>query len=219
MNRYFVFCFIAVCIQGCSYFTSPKAHPVIEDRVSQHEGKSTTGVLATTPERRVVLVKMPENKICAEPPADAADNLASSLSAIAEGSVQGKVTDAQLKFASTLATSVKQLFVRSQGIQLYRDGTFMLCIAFLNGAINKEEFLTRQQKLLETVAPLIEKEIPYLYQRKYDVLGLPVAPAEGEPTVTGEKKPAPVTPSATVPPPAPSPAKKTDKATTDKQKK
>jgi hypothetical protein len=177
MTRAIIAGVILVLLQGCSIFTQPKANPVIEDRVNNWLGAKKVGVLATTPERRVVIVKMPENMFCAEPPADAADNVSAALTAIAEGSAKGQVTDVQLGYAQTLATSVKQLFQRSQGVQLYRDGTFMLCNAYLNGAINPEEFLKRHEKLLETVAPLIMEEIPELHKQKaVDSTVLPVTP-------------------------------------------
>jgi hypothetical protein len=162
-------------VQGCSTFTQPKANPVIEDRVTNWGGPGKVGILATTPERRVVIVKMPDNKFCAEPSADAADNVSAALTAVAEASAQGRVTEAQLGFAQTLATSVKQLFIRSQGIQLYRDGTFMLCNAYLNGSITEEQFLKRHERLLEIVAPLIDKEIPHIHKMRADANVSPVS--------------------------------------------
>lgn len=180
MTRAIIAGVVLVLVQGCSIFTQPKANPVIEDRIHNWWGIEKVGVLATTPERRVVIVKMPENRFCAEPSADAADNVSAALTAVAEASAQGRVTDAQLGFAQTLATSVKQLFQRSQGVQLYRDGTFMLCNAYLNGAITQEQFLKRHERLLETVAPLIDKEIPYIHKLKHDPTGSPVPPEPPE---------------------------------------
>ena len=164
-----------VLIQGCSVFSQPKAKPVIEERVTDW-GIKKVGVLATTPERRVVLVKMPGGQFCAEPSADAADNVSAALSAIAEASAKGTVSDVQLGFAQSLATTVKQLFVRSQGIQLYRDGSFVLCNAYLNQAISEDDFLKRHIELLRTVAPLIEHEIPHMHKIRPDGIVLPVLP-------------------------------------------
>src|SRR5262245_61017941 len=106
-----------VLIQGCTFFTPPKAKPVIEERSADWGWpEKKVGVFATTPERRVVVFKWPENKFCAEPPADAADNISSALTVIAEASAKGQITEAQLGVASSLATTVKQLFQRTQGI-------------------------------------------------------------------------------------------------------
>lgn len=173
-----------IVVQGCSTFTQPKANPVIEDRVTDAGwGKLKIGVLATTPERRVVIVKMPDNKFCAEPPADAADNLSAALTAVAQAPSPGKAGEAQLGLAQTLATTVKQLFRRSQGVQLYRDGTFALCNAYLNGAIGEKEFLERHTRLLEVVGPLIAAEIPEMYKAQAESQAeakAPAAPASPE---------------------------------------
>jgi hypothetical protein len=178
-----------VLIQGCSLFTPPKAKPVIEERSSNWGWPAQkVGVMATTPERRVVVFKWPENLFCAEPPADAADNVSTSLTAIAEAAAKGKITDVQLGIASNLATTVKQLFQRSQGVQLYRDGTFMLCIAFLNGLISGTELLTAQEKLLERVVPLVEREIPELHKRTFDTSVIPV-PTNAEVTISSKPVP------------------------------
>ncbi len=40
--------------------------------------------------------------------------------------------------------------------------------AYLNGAITQDQFLKRHETLLETVAPLIDKEIPELHKQKPD---------------------------------------------------
>ena len=166
---------VLVLIQGCSVLTPPKAKPVIEDRITEW-GKQKVGVLATTPERRVVIVKMPDNRFCAEPPADAAENVSAALTAMAEASTKGALTNAQVGIANTLATSVKQLFQRSQGVQLYRDGSFMLCNAYLNGALTPEQFAQKHQELLQAVAPLITAEIPELHKQKLDTPPLPIPP-------------------------------------------
>jgi hypothetical protein len=163
---------MAALLQGCGAFTRPKLKPVIEDRISQHWGQ-TVGVLATTPERRVFLVKMPSNQFCAEPSADAADNVAYALSAVAQAATEGKLADAQIGVGESLATSVRQLFQRTQGIQLYRDGNFMLCAGYVNGAISKEQYLTEHAKLLEVAARLIEKEIEKRSQPTFDTQTLP----------------------------------------------
>ena len=53
----------AALLAGCGAFNRS---PVIEERVSDF-GIPKIGVLATTGERRAVIVKMPERLICAEP--------------------------------------------------------------------------------------------------------------------------------------------------------
>lgn len=168
MIRAIVLCLSVALVQGCSAFTPPKLKPVIEDRISEHDEK-TVGVLATTPERRIVLVKMPEQLFCAEPSPDAADNVSHAISAALEASTTGKLSEAQIGVAQKVATSVRQLFQRSQGIQLYRDGNFMLCNSYLNGVIKDEaKYLAQQDKILQAAKELILAEITELSKLKFD---------------------------------------------------
>ena len=77
--------FICVSLSACglNWIAEPKTNPVIEDRIGIH-GQQPVGTLATTTERRIVLVKIaPKDpklgRSCAEPPPDAAENIANSL--------------------------------------------------------------------------------------------------------------------------------------------
>lgn len=167
---------LLVLLNGCGAFSPPKAKPVIEDTI-EGGNSNRVGVLATTPERRVVIVKMPQNLFCAEPPADAAENVSAALAVIAEAAAKGNLSELQLGTATTLATTVKQLFQRSQGVQLYRDGSFMLCTAYLNGILSQSQFVERHTKLLDVVAPLIAAEIPHLHIRHFDETTVPGTPA------------------------------------------
>jgi hypothetical protein len=157
-------------IQGCSFFTNPKEQPIIEDKL----GSSGFRTLATTPERRVVIFNQSAHKFCAEPPADVADNLASSFASALEGS-DGSVK-AKAEISKAFASTAKQLFQRSQGVQLYRDGMYSLCQTFINGAIGPGELAQMQATLLEKSSKLIAKEIPYLPYLKADNIQMPVAP-------------------------------------------
>ena len=111
---------------------------------------------------------------CAEPSPDVADNLASSFASALEGS-DGTVT-AKVELAKSFASSAKQLFKRSQGVQLYRDGMYSLCQNFINGAINKMELKQMQNDLLTESSKLIDKEIPFLQNSTDDTVQTPDAP-------------------------------------------
>ena len=158
--------FLAVALSGCAIFTSPKEQPVIEDRSSNWFNMEKVGVLSTTAERREVIFKFPGNKFCAEPPPDVAEALSSNLTMLLQGSASntataGEVT-ARLEAAKTLATSIRPLFRRSQGSQFLRDGLFHLCQAYLNDAIDKEQYVAMYQDLLTRSQCLIEREIPLM---------------------------------------------------------
>ena len=118
----------AALLAGCGAFNRS---PVIEERVSDF-GIPKIGVLATTGERRAVIVKMPERLICAEPPPDVAEAIASAVSGALEASGKSSPADVRLGGASALSTALMQLTYRTQGLQLYRDGSFFLCTLFMH---------------------------------------------------------------------------------------
>ena len=173
-------------IQGCglSGFTNQMEQPIIEDKL----GSSGFRTLSTTPERRVVIFNQHTQKFCAEPPPDVADNLASSFASAIEGS-RGDIK-ASAEVSKAFASTAKQLFQRSQGVQLYRDGMYSLCQSYINGAIGPGELSEMQKKLLETSSKLIDKEIPFLSVLKADPVAaptLPQTPDLGAPKDTGSK--------------------------------
>lgn len=196
-------------VLGCSTFTPPKAKPVIEDRVSVHK-TSSVGVLATTPERRVVVVLMPDQLLCAEPSADVAESISSVLDGMVTASAKGKITEAEAGLANSLATTARQLFVRSQGVQLYRDTSFVLCNAYLNKVISPEQFVDLHGKALDVASKLISQEIPELHRYKYDNPSQAIAPAvtRGRETTAPSKSPGSASPEEV--PQTPNPEKLSD---------
>ena len=76
---------------------------------------------------------------------------------------------AQAQIAHALATTAKQLFLRSQGIQLFRDAMYSACQDYLNNAITTEQLEARYYKVLDIAKELIMLEIPLLPQQKWDV--------------------------------------------------
>ena len=148
----------AALLAGCGAFNRS---PVIEERVSDF-GIPKIGVLATTGERRAVIVKMPERLICAEPPPDVAEAIASAVSGVLEASGKASPSELKLGGASALSTALLQLTYRTQGLQLYRDGSFFLCTLFMNNIITKDEYLMARTKLLEDCIVLIHEELPLI---------------------------------------------------------
>jgi hypothetical protein len=160
---------VVVGLTGCGLglFAEPKTNPVIEDKVG-HTGSWPVGTLAMTAERRVVLVGInPDNKetfgrFCSEPPPDAAENISSSLALAVQAAVKTPEAEGsgRLELAKQLATTVQSLFHRSQGLQLYRDGLYNLCMAWVNGVVKDEkDFTTRADALLKSAQTLITQEL------------------------------------------------------------
>lgn len=173
--RTFIAVLLIASLSGCASFFTAKP-PVIEDKVGVL-GKETVGTLATAADYRVVYVRLhPEAKLCAEASPDAGAQFAQTFAgdlSTPTGSTQPLSVEAK----AGLAVAMKQLFKRSQGVQLFRDGSFALCNSYLNGAVSEEQYLTELRELRITAANLIEKEIPSLEKITIDPIAVPVAPA------------------------------------------
>lgn len=179
--KIFILVVSIMLLSGCASYFSARP-PVIEDKVGL-SGKETVGTLATAADYRVVYVRLDaEAKLCAEASADAGSQFgqtfATALSA-AKGDAKPISASAQL----SLAVAMKQLFKRSQGIQLFRDGSFALCNLYLNGGVGNGQYLEELKQLRITAAALIEKEIPFLEKIKIDPVAVPQpakTPASGD---------------------------------------
>lgn len=161
-----------VSLSGCASYFSARP-PVIEDKVGL-SGRETVGTLATAADYRIIYVKLdPEAKLCAEAPADAGAQFSQTFAAaLSAAGAQPLGVEAK----AGLAVAMKQLFKRSQGVQLYRDGAFALCNLYLNSGMSQAQYFAELQELRKTAARLIEKEIPYLEKITIDPIVVQVAP-------------------------------------------
>lgn len=164
-------------IFGCSFLTPPKEKPVIQDYVGTSIiGEKTTHVFSLTPERRTVIVipskiKSQETgkiektvKFCAEPPPDVAESLADTFRFIAEAQLKKPDIGAGVEFYRAFTSTAMKLFYRSQGIQLFRDGMYNICQAYMNGVIEEQEYVEIYNDLVEKTRELIALEIPKVEQ-------------------------------------------------------
>jgi hypothetical protein len=105
---------------------------------------------------------------CSEAPPDAATSLSESLSVSLKANYQtaGQTAGGSADFTKGLASYANQLFYRTQGVQLFRDGSFALCLAHMNGFIDNTSFESLIDKLIIASSALIDKEIPYLAEIK-----------------------------------------------------
>lgn len=169
---------VLASLSGCASYFTPRP-PVIEDKVGLW-GREMVGTLSTAPDYRVVYVKLNgEAKLCAEAPADAGAQFGSTFAA-ALSAPAGSSPPISLETKAGLAVAMKQLFKRSQGVQLYRDGSFALCNLYLNGSIDRNQYFAELQELRKTAASLIDKEIPFLEKITIDPIAVPVAPTPPE---------------------------------------
>jgi len=159
------FCSLAL-IGGCggTYFVAPKENPVIEDSI----GKSLFRTMSTTSERRIIIVNDMDGSpnrglFCAEPSPDSSDNLASSFSSYLKASEKADLASADVAggLDKALSTTVQQLGRRSQGLQFFRDASYTLCNAYLNGLFEKTSYLDNFKLILNASQGLIDTELRF----------------------------------------------------------
>lgn len=161
---------LAAALMGCA---SERA-PVQEEELFSWFGHLEYSYIATAPERRIVVFRFDDNLVCAEPPADAADQVASALGAGLKGDYAG--IGGQINFSNELATTVKQLGRRTQALQLYRDRVFNLCIMLLNGRLSPADYVQLEQESFREGVRLLEMELDKFYEsypKTYDTVGEP----------------------------------------------
>lgn len=174
---------VMIVASGCSFFTPPKQQPVEQDYVGPFYGTKTTHVFSMTPERRTIIV-MPQGegkipRFCAEPPPDVAESIADSLRVLAEAQIKDPEITGKAELFKMYSASAMSLFYRSQGVQLFRDGLFNLCQAYINEALpDKRDYIEIYKELLNKSVSLVQKEIPSAEQNKLNQVMERVAIAE-----------------------------------------
>jgi hypothetical protein len=121
-------------------------------------------VLSLDARQRLVLqgAKVDENGverpiICSEPSPDAITAQAASLAASAEGAT-GKGPTASGQVSAGFSEAAASIAMRTQTIQLLRDGYFRLCEAYMNGAINREDYRAISLFIDEFIATVVAIE-------------------------------------------------------------
>ena len=179
---------------------SPTEYP-LDFRVVSPKGAT---VATMTSERRSIII-VPDARtganadlrICPEPPADAADNVASLLTGSVSGSagaLNGE-NKGSAALSSGSSAALASIFARSQGIELFRDGSNALCLAWLNDIYNNGDvnaWRSDFQLLLKTSSMLISQEIAQDQFNKQVQTPLPaVVAAPADPTIPNS----PITPN------------------------
>lgn len=164
------FSLISLFATGCA-----SNRPLItEDKL----GQSGIRTVATTAESRLVIIKSNEPKlkrypfgdtnapqfeafVCAEPPPDVAQRIFEKLDLTAKVSgTNSKVSaNADVTLARELAREIAQLSKRSQGVILFRDYSFRLSEASLNGVITTNEFKKALTSGFSNACELVKYEL------------------------------------------------------------
>lgn len=162
----------AISISGCgsSWLSSRDTNPIIQDyTVHIPFMKSSTNVFATKAERRLVIIaERPDGlKTCAEPPPDVSEAFASAVAAgltgavtVTEGAGPKATGELAAQYGRGVATQVAPLLYRTQGLQIYRDSIYKLCVDKLNGWMeDPKEYVEESSSRFAAAIELIKLEI------------------------------------------------------------
>ena len=173
MYKLIVLTSCAVSMIGCgfSWVASRDTNPVIQDYTTPSLVKSTSvNIFATTASRRLAVVKESKDSFetCAEPSPDVAEVFADAIAAglkasatvtpVSGGSGTGELA---AEFGRAVATQIAPLLYRTQGLQLYRDAIYKLCIDKMNGWVgNLGEYEKERNEKFKQAVELIKAELP-----------------------------------------------------------
>lgn len=170
MRNLIVVVVFAFYVSGCAYYMTPRP-PIMERKMGSPLSESV-GVMATAADYRVVYVQIKAGSpICAEPSPDAAGQFAAAVAAALSANPADRPLGVEAQ--ASLAVSMKQLFKRSQGVQWYRDGLSILCIARFNGWVSDEFYAQELMRIRHDAVELIRLEIPYLEKVTIDPVAVP----------------------------------------------
>ena len=157
---------LPLLITSCSILGPNEGVPIAHSTQKASEG---IDVIAVTASRRMAYAKLKTSPwvTCSEPPPDAAQAFAESLAAAVKadrdltGSANGSTIGA--KFGNSVgaglsyASAVAGIYQRSQGVQLFRDGTFALCQAFMNQAKAGDPIAELQAKVKDQTGAELDR--------------------------------------------------------------
>ncbi len=159
-----------VLISGCgiSLLTERNTNPVIQDSsgnwLKTFSGNNIINTFSTTASRRMVLMREIGGKdevwVCAEPSPDVGEAIASVIAdgIRASAQYQGVTAEISNQYARSISTQIAPLVYRTQGLQLYRDAMYGLCVDRMNGWIDKKEYEAARKANLEAAKALIIEE-------------------------------------------------------------
>lgn len=147
---------LATLATGCAYdHKYPYSYKVTT--VGKHVA------ITTDASKRSLLLNTAQDRSCSEPAPDAigtiATSLAAKLSAQAEQPQSGTEVSVDGSVDTTTQTAITQLFQRSQGVQVLRDGMYRLCEAHLNDALDSATYRLSVLSLISTLNYVVPVEL------------------------------------------------------------
>lgn len=162
---------------GYSWMSDRENNPIIKDSTSNavFAENRRVSIFGTTASRRMVVVledAFAEHgkylTTCAEPSPDVGEAFAAALTAGIRGAADvSQGTDTKIgaelagQYAKEVTTEIAPLLYRTQGLQLYRDAQFGLCVDRLNGTITSDaEYSALKTDRFNKAVNLIQFELP-----------------------------------------------------------
>lgn len=146
MLKNMILCVVFI-VSGCS-----------ESYIIKHQAAGTAAMVAVDGSIRTLMVNK-EGRFCAEPPPDAIGTIAKAIAAKATVESDPLKSKGSGEYRRTFESEIHDLFQRSQGVQVLRDGMFRLCEAFVNGAIDKGVYAEQMIDLISTLDFVVPMEL------------------------------------------------------------
>lgn len=134
---------------------------------------SEIGVYSTDSTRRVIMANLDDGTFCAEPPPETQLETSSSFRLLLEAAIDTDSDTARVEAFRSLSVVANQLYKRSHSVQLYRDASYYLCQAYLNGAINTDYSVVKAD--LDRLKADLEERSTQLLELKIDGSGQELA--------------------------------------------
>jgi len=171
---------------GLSVIASRESNPVIQDYagnpVANIFKSNIISTFATTASRRIVLVREYKDEngekivaICAEPSPDVGEAFSSAIADAIKvaAPIEGVPVEVSNQYAKAVATEITPLVYRTQGLQLYRDAIYSLCIDKINGwgglatedtvlPVTIENYESLRKYFFDQAITLIKEELPVM---------------------------------------------------------
>jgi hypothetical protein len=138
-------------------------------QVDKTGNQQKTAMFFADSTKRGVITNVNTGRFCAEPPPETQSTFSGVFTALAEATKSAE-EKAQIELSATIKKGFGQLYKRSHSNQMYRDISYSLCQAYVNGAFSDDrlnttidivkEFTNNEKikKQLETIKTNIDQE-------------------------------------------------------------
>ncbi len=140
--KVFILFTMMFAIVGCGTKTLEVKTTTVKGKISTTD--SEIGMVATGANTRMIMANLGNGRVCAEPPPETQVTINSTFRVLLESSknITGddpKSNEARIEAYKAYNQAVTQLYKRSHSNQIYRDASYYLCQAYMNGALEPED--------------------------------------------------------------------------------